>query len=93
MVGCFKEFCCLYHGGVVLMEHFYLSVGINVGQGFPAVMCFRKPFPLDQILELIALSSYVQSLFDFPLWLSIDKVWGWFCEIHSVFPCLLVQGE
>ena len=37
----------------LLMEVFYQGVGVNVGQGFPTIVCLREPFPPDKVLELI----------------------------------------
>jgi hypothetical protein len=41
-------------------------IGIDVGQGFPAVMCFGETLPSDQVLELVLLSSCTQDGFNFP---------------------------
>ena len=56
----------------LLMEIFYQVVSTDVGQGFPAVMCFRESLPSDELLELIAPSSCTQNLLHFPFQLSID---------------------
>ena len=39
------------------VEVFHKKVGVDVGQGFPTIMRIRKPFPSDQVLELIAPAS------------------------------------
>ena len=57
---------------ILLMEVFYQGVSVDVGQGFPAVMCLREPFPSDKVLELIAPSSYAQDLFHFPFRLAVN---------------------
>ena len=59
-------------GWVLLMEGFYQGVGIDVGQGFPAVMCFGEPFPPDKVLELIVPSPCAQNLFHFPFRLTVN---------------------
>ena len=38
---------------ILLMEVFYQGIGVNVDQGFPAIVCLGVPFPPDKVLELI----------------------------------------
>ena len=75
------------------MEGFDQVFSVDMGQGFPAVMCFGETLPSDQVLKLIAPTSRPQNLLHFPFWLSVDKVRGWFREVGPVFPGFLVGGE
>ena len=56
----------------LLMEVFYQGVGVNVGQGFPTIVCLREPFPPDKVLKLIAPSSCAQDLLHFPFRLTVN---------------------
>jgi hypothetical protein len=67
-----------YGLGVCVVKFFDKLVGIDVGQGFPAVMRFRESFPPDQVLELVMLLSCAQDLFNFPFRLAVDKIWDGF---------------
>ena len=57
---------------ILLMEVFYQGIGINVDQGFPAIVCLGVPFPPDKVLELIAPSSCAHDLFYFPFGLTVN---------------------
>ena len=57
---------------IFLMEFLDQLVGVDVGQGLPAVMCFREAFPPDQVLELAAVASCAQNSGDFPFGLPIN---------------------
>ena len=53
--------------------------GLDVFDGFPGVVAFRVPLPLDQVLELSppAVTAMVSNRLDFVLLSIIDKVrWG-----------------
>ena len=50
----FKDFHGPYCVWIILMGCFEQLVGVDVGQGFPAIMCFGEPFPSDEVLYLIA---------------------------------------
>ena len=75
------------------MKGFDQVISVEMGQGFPTVMCFGESLPSDQVLKLIAPALRPQNLLHFPFWLSVDKVRGWFREVGPVFSGFLVGGE
>jgi len=56
--------------------------GSHIGGVLPRVVLTAEPFPLDKILELLAVPTAVQQLFYFLLFLSIynDQWWQWVCS-------------
>jgi hypothetical protein len=40
-----------------IVKFFDELVGMDVGQGFPTIMCLGEPFSSDQVLKLIAVFS------------------------------------
>jgi hypothetical protein len=75
---------------VIVVKFLNKLVGIDVGEGFPAVVSFREPFPPDQVLELLASLSCTQDLFNFPFWLSVYKVRSGFLVMVSVCGSLFI---
>jgi hypothetical protein len=74
--GVLPEVAICFIGGadgkrVGLVVSFNEEVSVEVGQGFPAVMCFGETFPPDQVLELVASLPCAQDLLDFPFRLSV----------------------
>jgi hypothetical protein len=61
-------------GWVFAIELLDELVSIDVGERFPAVMCFRESLPPDQVLELLASFPCTQDLFYFPFGLAVHKV-------------------
>ena len=64
---------------VTLMIFLEQLRGLDVFDGFPGVVAFGVPFPLDQVLELSppAVTAMVSNRLDFVLLSIIDKVrWG-----------------
>jgi hypothetical protein len=87
------NFCSFCGARVLPMKAGYQLFGINVVEGFPTVMCFREPFPSNQILQLVMPSSCAQNLFYFPFGLAIDKVRGWFLKVRAMDSGFVIGGE
>ena len=80
---------------VTLMIFLEQLRGLDVLDGFPGVVAFGVPFPLDQILEPPSptVTAMVSNRLDFVLFSIIDKVrWG-SREVFSVLFRLLERHE
>jgi hypothetical protein len=87
------KFHSIYGARVLPTEVFYQLFSIDMAEGFPAVMCFREPFPSNQILQLVTPPSCAQNLLHFPFRLAVDKVRGWFLKVGTVGCGFVVRGE
>ena len=70
--------------GVLLIELLDEFFRVYISRWFPAVMCFGKTFPPDQVLDLTLVLSDMQDLFDLPFQLSINEFWCRFLALSSI---------
>jgi len=82
----YVEICSLdvpWCSRVPFVVSYHTFWGLHIGGVLPRVVLMAKPFPLDKILELLAVPMAVQQLFYFPLFLSIynNQWWWWVCSM------------
>ena len=50
---------------------------------FPGVIAMTITFPLDQVLEFLAVDARVENLVDFVLFFTVDDLRGWWCRLFE----------
>jgi len=59
---------------------------------YPFIIAVQKPLPFDKVLQpsLFPKSLMIKDSFDFLLFFTINKIWGWTQEVQTVFGSLLI---
>ena len=73
-----------YHSGVCFIELLEELVSIDIFSWLPTVMHLGETFPLDKVLNLVAVSPDLEYLLHFPLQLPVDKVWSRFLVFVAI---------